>query len=98
MPLQYGRVHFIGYYFKVLVTNKGYPMDMIDKSWMNLPRSTNEYERGVNVFLDKAFERASQGNEIVCPCRKCFNRYWHYRSVVENHLIAFGFARGGYTN
>lgn len=63
---------------------------------MNLPRSTNKYEGGVNTFLDKVFEKASQGNEIWCPCKKCFNHYWHYRSVVENHLIAFGFV-GGYT-
>ena len=43
-------------------------MDFGDKSWMNLLRSTNEYIDGVNDFLDKAFERASQGNEILCPC------------------------------
>ena len=61
---------------------------------MNLRRSTNEYIHGVNDFLDKAFERASQGNEILCPCKKCFNRNWHCRNMVEDHLICHGFVHG----
>ncbi|XP_060195087.1 uncharacterized protein LOC132624303 [Lycium barbarum] len=69
-------------------------MDNIDKSWMSPRRSTNEYVSGVNDFLDKAFERASKGNEILCPCKKCINRYWHYRNVVEGHLVVNGFAYG----
>ncbi|KAH0776270.1 hypothetical protein KY290_007681 [Solanum tuberosum] len=69
-------------------------MDDEDKSWMNCLRWTDEYIRGVNNFLDKAFERASQGNEILCPCRNCINRYWHYRNVVEDHLVADGFIAG----
>ncbi|XP_060183024.1 uncharacterized protein LOC132612978 [Lycium barbarum] len=69
-------------------------MDTIDKIWMDLRRSTNEYDRGVKYFLDKAFERASQGNEILCPCKRCFNRYWHTQTVVENHLFGYGFVNG----
>ncbi|XP_060210618.1 uncharacterized protein LOC132637562 [Lycium barbarum] len=66
-------------------------MDNEDKSWMNCLRWTEEYSRGVNNFLDKAFERASQGDEILCPCKKCVNRYWHYKNVVEDHLVVEGF-------
>ncbi|XP_060170525.1 uncharacterized protein LOC132601463 [Lycium barbarum] len=66
-------------------------MDNGDKSWMNHLRWTEEYAAGVNYFLDKAFERASQGNEILCPCKKCMNRYWHYRNVMEGHLAVHGF-------
>ncbi|XP_019230042.1 PREDICTED: uncharacterized protein LOC109211006 [Nicotiana attenuata] len=69
-------------------------MDSVDKSWMHLLRWTDEYIRGVNDFLDKAFERASQGNKILCPCQKCINRYWHYRNVVEDHLVVNGFVDG----
>ncbi|XP_070009153.1 uncharacterized protein [Nicotiana sylvestris] len=69
-------------------------MDNGDKNWMGLRRSTDEYIRGVNDFLDKAFERSSQGNEILCPCKKCFNRNWHYRNMVEDHLVAYGFTYG----
>uniref|UniRef100_A0A3Q7JTW0 Uncharacterized protein n=1 Tax=Solanum lycopersicum TaxID=4081 RepID=A0A3Q7JTW0_SOLLC len=43
-------------------------MEVGDKSWMNLQRSTNENIHGVNGFLDKAFERAFQGHEEDnCP-------------------------------
>ena len=69
-------------------------MDFGDKSWMNVRRSTNEYIHGVNDFLDKAFERTSQGNAILCPCKKCFNRNWHCRNMVEDHLICHGFVHG----
>ncbi|XP_019261871.1 PREDICTED: uncharacterized protein LOC109239741 [Nicotiana attenuata] len=69
-------------------------MDNGDKSWMNLLRWTDEYIRRVNDFLDKAFERAAQGNEILCPCKKCMNRYWYYRNVVEDHLVVHGFVDG----
>nr|XP_016489729.1 PREDICTED: uncharacterized protein LOC107809581 [Nicotiana tabacum] len=67
---------------------------MVIKSWMNLLRWTDEYIRGVNDFLDKAFERAAQRNEILCPCKKCMNRYWYYRNVVEDHLVVHGFVDG----
>ncbi|XP_019255093.1 PREDICTED: uncharacterized protein LOC109233677 [Nicotiana attenuata] len=69
-------------------------MDNGDKSWMNLLRWTDEYIRGVNDFLDKAFERAAQGNKILCPCKKYMNRYWYYRNVVEDHLVVHGFVDG----
>ncbi|XP_075080438.1 uncharacterized protein LOC107798997 [Nicotiana tabacum] len=75
------------------VTNRNF-MDKVDKSWMHLLRWTDEYIRGVNDFLDKAFERASQGNEILCPCQKYINRNWHYRNVVEDHLVVNGFVDG----
>uniref|UniRef100_A0A3Q7IHA9 Transposase-associated domain-containing protein n=1 Tax=Solanum lycopersicum TaxID=4081 RepID=A0A3Q7IHA9_SOLLC len=65
-------------------------MDVVDKSWMDLRRSTDEYIHGVSDFLDKAFERATQGDEILYPCKKFFNPYWHFRNVVEDHLICHG--------
>ncbi|XP_075092458.1 uncharacterized protein LOC142172685 [Nicotiana tabacum] len=69
-------------------------MDNGDKRWMCLRRSTDEYIQGVNKFLDKAFERASQGNQILCPCKLCANCFWHHRIVVEDHLIVNGFVHG----
>ncbi|KAM3222212.1 hypothetical protein P3L10_021482 [Capsicum annuum] len=67
-------------------------MDIGDRSWMYLSRSANEYENRAKDFLNKAFERASLGNEILCPCRLYFNRYWHYRDVVEDHLFGHRFS------
>ncbi|KAK6780022.1 hypothetical protein RDI58_022206 [Solanum bulbocastanum] len=69
-------------------------MDNLDRSWMSLRRCSDKYISGVNDFLDKAFQRASKGNEILCPCKKCINRYRHYRNVVEDHLIVNGFVDG----
>ncbi|KAM3320520.1 hypothetical protein P3S67_007720 [Capsicum chacoense] len=67
-------------------------MDIGDRSYMYLSRSANEYENGVKDFLNKAFERASLGNKILYPCRLCFNLYWHYQDMVEDHLFGHGFS------
>ncbi|XP_049387467.1 uncharacterized protein LOC125851762 [Solanum stenotomum] len=69
-------------------------MDSGDKSWMGLRRSTNEYISGVNNFLDTTFERASKGDEILCPFKKCANCKWNHRNVVEDHLVVYGFVQG----
>ena len=61
---------------------------------MNLRRSTNEYIHGVDWFLNKAFERASQWNEILCSRKKFFNRNWHSRNMVEDYIICYEFVHG----
>ncbi|KAM3202689.1 hypothetical protein P3L10_030313 [Capsicum annuum] len=71
-------------------------MESEDKIWMNCLIWSNKYERGVKYFLGKAFERAAQGNEILCPCRDCKNQHWRYRDVVEDHFLSRGF-RPSYT-
>ena len=48
-------------------------MEVGDKSWMNLQRSTNENIHGVNGFLDKAFERAFQGHGLFMDTRNGFS-------------------------
>ncbi|KAK6796152.1 hypothetical protein RDI58_003853 [Solanum bulbocastanum] len=68
-------------------------MDNLDRSWMSLKRCSDKYISGVNDFLDKAFQRDSKGNEILFPCKKCINLYWHYRNVVEDHLIVNGYKK-----
>ncbi|KAH0784204.1 hypothetical protein KY290_003802 [Solanum tuberosum] len=47
----------------------------------------------MSILVDKAFERASQGNEILCPCKKCINRYWQNRNVIEDHLVVDGYTK-----
>lgn len=42
----------------------------MDKSWMKLPRTSVGYEKGVNQFLDFAFEHASFDGKITCPLQK----------------------------
>ena len=38
-------------------------MDNIDRSWMSMRRWSDKYNSGVNNFFNKAFQRASKGNE-----------------------------------
>ncbi|XP_039133312.1 uncharacterized protein LOC120270384 [Dioscorea cayenensis subsp. rotundata] len=59
----------------------------MDKSWMHKSRLSNEYAKGVESFLDFAFDKSSEDNMIVCPCVKCANVHWHTREVVEEHLM-----------
>ncbi|XP_039134244.1 uncharacterized protein LOC120271636 [Dioscorea cayenensis subsp. rotundata] len=61
---------------------------------MALPRASGEYISGVDGFLDMAFQRTAQGQEILCPCKKCLNRNWYYRATVREHLIVYGFLEG----
>ncbi|PPS05849.1 hypothetical protein GOBAR_AA14781 [Gossypium barbadense] len=68
----------------------------MDRTWTNFSRASNEYQNGVQSFLDFAFYNSIQENMILCPCKKCGNIYWHYREVVYEHLIVDGFIRGGY--
>ena len=42
---------------------------------MSKSRSSIEYREGVKDFLDFAFQNASQGGKILCPCINCVNRY-----------------------
>ncbi|KAM3319113.1 hypothetical protein P3S67_006313 [Capsicum chacoense] len=58
---------------------------------MNCLIWSDEFERGVKYFLEKAFERASQRNEILCPYRDYKNQHWRYGDVVEDHLLSRGF-------
>ncbi|KAL5805069.1 hypothetical protein ACOSQ3_031869 [Xanthoceras sorbifolium] len=61
----------------------------IDKSWIELNRSTSEYFKGVEKFLDYVFTHNRFGDsKIFCPCEKCNNRYRRVRSEVQEHLFS----------
>ncbi|XP_073003919.1 uncharacterized protein [Typha latifolia] len=68
-------------------------MDQIDKRWMeNKDRLSNEY-RGVQIFLDFAFQHSMHQDQILCPCRKCNNARIRTRKEVYDHLIIHGILR-----
>lgn len=49
----------------------------IDKSWIDKPHDTLEYENGLIKFLNFAFEHKSiDGLKIKCPCSKCGFKKW----------------------
>ncbi|KAG8363818.1 hypothetical protein BUALT_Bualt19G0061800 [Buddleja alternifolia] len=69
----------------------------MDKSWMRKPRSTKDYERGLNEVLDMAFGHVCLNGKIHCPCKFCKNAKWVNRDVAKDHLTVDGFMKG-YTN
>ncbi|RAL43955.1 hypothetical protein DM860_003345 [Cuscuta australis] len=61
----------------------------MDKSWINMNRTSTQYIGGVQAFLDFAFANAPNSNVIVCPCNRCKigrNRYFN-RDEVTEHLM-----------
>ncbi|KAL6537640.1 hypothetical protein OROHE_012267 [Orobanche hederae] len=58
--------------------------------WTNFLQSSTQYEKGVKDFLNKAFATRAIVDQISCPCKACYLRFWHHREKVSNHLIAIG--------
>lgn len=70
---------------------------MEDRRWIRDPsKQSEEYIRGVNKFLEFAFQNSEVNGKIWCPCRKCANCKLRCRSSVYEHLIdsRYGFLRG----
>ncbi|BAT91530.1 hypothetical protein VIGAN_07013100, partial [Vigna angularis var. angularis] len=66
----------------------------MDRSWIDMPRNTNQYMRGLNTFLDFAFTNSGVRGKIVCPCQKCNFKKWQSREEVYEHLIIKPFPKG----
>ncbi|CAL1382669.1 unnamed protein product [Linum trigynum] len=66
----------------------------MDKSWMKKHRTSNEYKDGVQLFLDYAFQNASQGAKILYPCINFVNVYAQTCEDIRVKLICDGILRG----
>ncbi|XP_042459548.1 uncharacterized protein LOC122043134 [Zingiber officinale] len=66
----------------------------MDKSWMVLPRQTEEYRNGVESFLQFAFSNANINGMILCPCVRCKIGIFVSRAVAYDHLTVDGFIKG----
>ncbi|XP_022031985.1 uncharacterized protein LOC110933051 [Helianthus annuus] len=66
------------------------------RGWMYLPRRLPEFEAGVIEFLNASFAKAAKGFQILCPCKRCINRYWYRRDEVFDHLKGHGFVEDYY--
>ena len=66
----------------------------MDKSWMNLPQDYEEYKRGLETFLDFAFQNESHNEKILCPCINCKNYLMRTHEECRVHLICHGFIKG----
>lgn len=66
----------------------------MDKSWINKPRYTDEYEQGVRDFIDFAFKNSSINGEAICPCKHCSFKKWKSKDEMLDHLICSQFPTG----
>jgi hypothetical protein len=47
---------------------------VMDRSWVNDTRLSEEYKKGVEVFIQFSFEKLPNNNgRFCCPCAKCLN-------------------------
>src|SRR5690606_936195 len=58
-------------------------MDLI---WMTKPKTSLEYQRGVDEFLEHAAQNARVGNRIYCLCLRCGNKSLQFIKDVKGHL------------
>ena len=63
-----------------------------NKEWMQLvqDRLDNAYIIGVEKFLDYAFTKLGETQEICCPCIRCCNASSKTREMVRSHLLVYG--------
>lgn len=63
----------------------------VDKSWMRMSRATAEWQKGLQEFLNFAFQDDKPGDNAPCPCRRCLNVVHKTRSEVQSDLLRNGF-------
>ena len=70
----------------------------MNRSWIQAPHISDEYEKGVEDFLLFAQQHASVlGGKYFCPCVNNVNGRHQTLSVIRSHLICDGFI-WSYTN
>ncbi|KAK1414527.1 hypothetical protein QVD17_30273 [Tagetes erecta] len=66
----------------------------VDKSWLKNPnRSSEEYNNGLNSFLEMCKTRVDERGFVFCPCAKDQNSVMLSWVKVKFHLYAWGFDR-----
>ncbi|XP_074349565.1 uncharacterized protein LOC141689234 [Apium graveolens] len=63
---------------------------VVMEGWIELPKFSEGYIRGIRSFLRNAFSRYFVGDEITCPCKNFDNHRWHCEDVIFDHLIYSG--------
>ncbi|KAL5578036.1 hypothetical protein UlMin_019735 [Ulmus minor] len=58
----------------------------MDRIWMTKPRTSLEYQRGVDEFLEQAAQNAGMSNRIYCSCVRCGNKSLQFVKDVKGHL------------
>ena len=64
---------------------------VLNKQWMSLTDRTNgDYRRGVESFLEFAFDQVNVNDSIRCLCNSCRNTEFKKRIEVKFHLFKHG--------
>jgi hypothetical protein len=62
-----------------------------DWSWMQLSRSTDEWQARLEKFIDTIFEGTYASETALCPCSRCRGVVYKTKSEVQMHLLTKGF-------
>ncbi|KAI3817395.1 hypothetical protein L1987_11185 [Smallanthus sonchifolius] len=66
----------------------------IDKSWLTNPnRSSPEYKKGLNSFIEMCKEQVDDRGYVRCACAKCQNSVLISFTKMKFHMYSFGFCR-----
>ncbi|XP_016467537.1 uncharacterized protein LOC107790148 isoform X1 [Nicotiana tabacum] len=64
----------------------------MDKSWLTIRnRADRRYIRGIDGFLDWAYNQPNASSMICCPCKGCMNTVFKLRNVIRLDLLKKGF-------
>ncbi|KAK7346843.1 hypothetical protein VNO80_21366 [Phaseolus coccineus] len=70
---------------------------IMDRSWIHCARISDEYERGVEEFIQfaqrNAINSGRDGGKIRCPCVNCLNGRILDVNIMREHLLCDGFLR-----
>ncbi|XP_073226306.1 uncharacterized protein [Cicer arietinum] len=63
----------------------------MNRSWMNANRLSEEYEKGVEEFLQFALKKLPESKgRFYCPCVICLNENTLHFEEIRSHLICYG--------
>ncbi|KAL4568842.1 hypothetical protein LXL04_024459 [Taraxacum kok-saghyz] len=69
-----------------------YSRRVMDRSWMySAPRCSEPFIKGVQKFLNFAFERSNVNRKVLCPCELYLNMLYFGRKDILDHLICSKF-------
>ena len=73
------------------IVENGLDGNKMDHSWMNALRTSEEYDNGVEDFIEFAKMNApSKNGKHFCPCVNCLNKSRWDTDDIRDHLLCNG--------
>ncbi|RVW61746.1 hypothetical protein CK203_065428 [Vitis vinifera] len=69
----------------------------MDRSWMSKDRMSQEYEEGVEYFINFALEHCPNQSGIRCPCMRCGNLIHHTPNKIREDMFFNGIDQSYHT-